>query len=137
MSTSDSTSTSRTATLSGMLLASADPDRLRDWYVAVLDPSVSSTPGEPSYDVLDFGGFYVMLDRRDDIQERNPDPARVILNFHVDDARATAERIERLGSRWVSPLEDRDGSFFATAADPDGNFVQIITLSDEAMAAMG
>lgn len=127
---------STTATLGGMLLASADPGRLRDWYVAALGPVVSTTPGEPSYDVLDFGGFYVLLDSRDDIAERNPDPARVILNFHVPDAPAAAERIERLGTTWISPLEDRDGSWFATATDPDGNFVQIIELGAEALAAM-
>jgi hypothetical protein len=38
--------------------------------------------------------------------------------------------------RWVAALEDRDGSLFATAADPDGNYVQIIQLSDEHRAAM-
>jgi hypothetical protein len=33
-------------------------------------------------------------------------------------------------------LEDRGGSLFATAIDPDGNNVQIIQLSDEDRAAM-
>jgi predicted enzyme related to lactoylglutathione lyase len=125
-----------TATLGSMLLASADPARLRDWYVAALRPVVSRTPGDPAYDVLDFNGFYVMVDTRDDIGATNPEPARVILNFEVADARDAARRIDRLGTEWVSPLEDREGSWFATATDPDGNYVQIIELSDEARAAM-
>ena len=124
------------ATRGGMLLASANPGRLRDWYVAALAPEVSQTPGEPAYDVLDFGGFYVMLDSRDDVGDRNPEPSRVILNFEVSDARAAAERIDRLGGPWVAPLEDRDGSWFATAQDPDGNYVQIIELSEAARAEM-
>lgn len=129
--------TTPTATLGGMLLASTDPARLRDWYVAALGPAVTRTPGEPAYDVLDFGGFYVMLDTRDDVGAKNPEPGRVILNFEVADARAAAARIDRLGTSWVSPIEDRDGSWFATATDPDGNYVQVIELSDEARAAMG
>ena len=43
-------------------------------------------------------------------------------------------------TRWVwsdwRKLEDRGGSLFATAIDPDGNNVQIIQLSDEDRAAM-
>lgn len=66
----------------------------------------------------------------------DPDPARTILNFDVDDARAFAARVDVLGSTWVSPLDDRDGSLFATAQDPDGNYVQVIQLSETEMASM-
>ena len=51
-------------TIGSILLASSNPERLRDWYVAALAPKVERTPGEPAYDVLDFDGFYLMLDRR-------------------------------------------------------------------------
>lgn len=134
--TSAPSPTATTATLGGVLLASTDPSRLRDWYVAALGVTATRTPGEPPYDVLDCGGFYLMLDGRDDVEETNPDPARVIFNFEVDDAHETAARIERAGTMWVAPLEGRDGSWFATATDPDGNYVQIVRLSDEAIAAM-
>lgn len=36
----------------------------------------------------------------------------------------------------VRPLEDRDGSWFATAIDPDGNYIQIIEFSEVARAEM-
>jgi hypothetical protein len=41
-----------------------------------------------------------------------------------------------LGLKALAELEDGDGSLFATAIDPDGNYVQIIELSDEARAVM-
>jgi Glyoxalase-like domain len=79
------------ATLGSMLLSSTNPARLREFYAAALSPKVERTPGDgPGYDVLDFGGFYILLDTRDDVGERNPEPGRVILNFDVEDARATA-----------------------------------------------
>jgi predicted enzyme related to lactoylglutathione lyase len=127
---------STTATLSSMLLASTDPVRLRDWYAAALEPKVERTPGDTPYDVLDFHGFSVLIDQRDDVRATNPDPARVILNFEVADAQAAAKRMDDVGTEWVSPLENRDGSWFATATDPDGNYVQIVELSEEARAAM-
>ena len=126
-----------TPKLGSLLLSSSKPERLRDWYAAALSPKVERTPGEPAYDVLDFEGFYVMIDTRDDVGETNPEPGRVILNLEVSDAQAVADRINELGGDWVAKLEDRDGSWFGTAIDPDGNYVQIIELSDEARAAMG
>ncbi|WP_049575804.1 VOC family protein [Nocardiopsis sp. SBT366] len=120
--------------LDSMLLASADPDRLRDWYAAVLDPADNDTMDQ--YRVLRFGTFHLLIDQRDDIGARTADPTRMILNFDVGDARAVAALMDERGTEWVAPLEDRDGSLFATAKDPDGNYVQIIQMSEEHLAAM-
>jgi len=51
------------------------------------------------------------------------------------DARAVVARLDDLGVPWLAELEDRDGSLFVTAIDPDGNYVQIIQLSEEHRAA--
>jgi predicted enzyme related to lactoylglutathione lyase len=54
----------------------------------------------------------------------------------VPDARAVVARMNDLGVTWLAELEDRDGSLFATAIDPDGNYVQIIELSEAHRAGM-
>ncbi|WP_017569839.1 VOC family protein [Nocardiopsis halotolerans] len=120
--------------LDSILLATTDPDRLHDWYAAVLAPQSDSDVD--GYRVLRFGVFHLLIDRRDDVGPKAGEPARMILNFDVDDARAIAARMDARGTEWLSPLEDRDGSLFGTAVDPDGNYVQIIQLSDEHRAAM-
>jgi predicted enzyme related to lactoylglutathione lyase len=120
--------------LDSMLLSSTEPERLHDWYVAALDPAEISRMGE--YRILRFGAVHLLIDTRTDIGERNPEPGRIILNFDVADARAVAARLDALGGEWLAPLEDRDGSYFATAIDPDGNYVQIIQISDEHRATM-
>jgi uncharacterized glyoxalase superfamily protein PhnB len=120
--------------LVSILLASTEPERLHAWYAAALAP-VEDTKVD-QYHVLKFGTFFVVIDRRDDVGDTNPEPGRVILNFDVDDARAVAARLEDAGTTWLAELEDRDGSLFATAVDPDGNYVQIIQLSEEHRAAM-
>lgn len=125
-----------TPTLDSMLLSSTDPDRLRDFYTKAFDVTAEASP-DGGYQVLNFGGFYVLLDTRDDVGEKNPEPGRMILNFDVDDARAIADRLTAAGAAWLAELEDRDGSFFGTAIDPDGNYVQIIQLSEKARAEMG
>jgi predicted enzyme related to lactoylglutathione lyase len=120
--------------LDSILLASIDPERLRAWYVAALDPEENTDVD--GYRVLSFGGFYVLIDSRSDVADKNAEPGRVILNFDVADARAVVARLDELGVSWLAELEDRDGSLFATAIDPDGNYVQIIQLSEEHRAAM-
>ena len=122
--------------LASILLASTNPKRLRDWYTEAFSVEAERTPGDDGYDVLNFGGFYVLIDTRDDVGDVNPEPGRIILNFDVADARATAARLTDMGARWLAELEDRDGNLFATAIDPDGNYVQIVQLSEETRAAM-
>lgn len=124
------------SSIGSILLSSVNPDRLRDWYAEAFAPKVDRTPGEPGYDVLDFNGFYLMIDKRDDIGNTNPEPGRMFLNVETDDARAIAGRIDTLGGTWLAPLEDREGSWFATAIDPDGNYIQIIEFSETARADM-
>ncbi|WP_340538864.1 VOC family protein [Nocardioides sp. GXZ039] len=120
-----------------MLLSSDQPERLAEWYATAFESEVQTTPGEPGYRVVELDGFYLMFDQRDDVSGANPGGARAILNVEVDDPTATAARLDGLGARWVSPLEDRDGSCFGTLQDPDGNWLQILRLSDEQEAAMG
>jgi predicted enzyme related to lactoylglutathione lyase len=120
--------------LDSILLASTDPERLHAWYVTALEPEEDAKVDQ--YRILRFGSFHVLIDQRDDVGDRNPEPGRMILNFDVADARAIAARLDEMGTTWLAELEDRDGSLFATAIDPDGNYVQIIQLSEEARAAM-
>ncbi|GAA4983287.1 putative enzyme related to lactoylglutathione lyase [Nonomuraea thailandensis] len=115
--------------LGSMLLSSTDPERLSAWYAAALDPGQTSDAN--GYRLLKFGEFFLFIDSRADVSDKNPEPGRVIMNFDVEDARAVAARMERAGTQWLSELDDRDGSLFATAIDPDGNYVQIIQLSEE------
>lgn len=122
------------SSLASMLLSSSDPERLHAWYAAALSPSDNVDVN--GYRVLKFGAFYLMIDTRDDVGDNNPEPGRMILNFDVDDARAVAARFDELGASWLAPLEDRGGSLFGTAIDPDGNYVQIIELSKEHLAEM-
>jgi len=119
--------------LDSLLLASRNPKRLSEWYAAALEPAEETEMD--GYRVLRFGAFHVLIDHRDDVGDCNPEPARVILNFDVTDARAVAARLDAMKVHWLAPLENRGGSLFATAIDPDGNYVQIIELTETHQAA--
>jgi Glyoxalase-like domain len=112
-------------TLGSILLGSTDPARLHAWYQAALAPEHSPDG------FMIFGGISVLIDSRNDIGDTNREPGRVILNFHVDDARATAAHLNTLGVSWLVELEARDDGLFGTLIDPDGNYIQIIQFTEE------
>jgi predicted enzyme related to lactoylglutathione lyase len=109
-----------TPTLGSILLGSADPQRLLDWYCAAFD----CTPNDAGF--IEFGATDVLIDGRTDVGPMNREPGQVILNFHVDDARRTAAHLDDLGVSWLVPLEERRDGLFGTLIDPDGNYLQII-----------
>jgi predicted enzyme related to lactoylglutathione lyase len=115
--------------LGSVLLASSDTERLRRWYEAGF--GVTANPDG----FLDFGGVSMLIDARDDVADHTTEPGRLILNFHVDDARATARELDRVGVDWLVPVERRADGWFGTLFDPDGNLIQIIELSPEYWAA--
>ena len=118
--------------LSSILLGTSDPERLRDWYAAALAPADAGggfTEVTPTMFAGTFGDTSLLIDGRSDVADKNPEPGRVVLNFHVDDARAVAEHLHSLGVTWLVELEEREGGLFGTLVDPDGNYVQIIQLA--------
>jgi len=106
-----------------ILLGTSDGDRLRAWYRAALAPK------ETRDGFLSFGGVEILVDGRTDLASVDPEPGRVILNFYVDDARATAAHLTEVGVCWLVELEEREAGLFATLLDPDGNYVQIVELA--------
>lgn len=112
--------------LSSILLGTTDPDRLRAWYIAAF------APGHEGGDPISFGHTALIFDPRSDVDSKNPEPGRFILNFHVEDAHAAAAHLDSLGVTWLVRVEDRPPiGKFGTVVDPDGNYVQIIELSPE------
>ena len=54
------------------------------------------------------------------------EPARIVLNFHVDDIRAAEGRLVALEAVWVRELERTRWGIIGTVLDFDGNYVQIV-----------
>ncbi|SPT49963.1 Predicted enzyme related to lactoylglutathione lyase [Actinomadura madurae] len=108
-------------TIESILIGSADPQRLREWYADALG-------ARPDVDgFLGFGQVGVLIDVRDDVAPRAAEPGRVIINYYVPDIHKAAQRLDDRGATWVSRAEYRDGGlWFATVEDLEGNYVQLI-----------
>jgi catechol 2,3-dioxygenase-like lactoylglutathione lyase family enzyme len=120
-----------TPSLGSIILASTDPERLRSWYIHAF----GAMPNPDGF--LEFGDVAVLIVPREDVGARCAEPGRIILNLHVDDAKTMVTHLDGLGVSWVAELELRTDAWFATLRDPDGNFVQVIELTDAYWAARG
>ncbi|GGS78412.1 hypothetical protein GCM10010156_41390 [Planobispora rosea] len=109
-----------TLTPGSILLGTTRPAELRDWYRRVLAPEHE---GEGP---IQLGGLMLVIDRRDDVDVKNNEPGRMILNFHVDDFDAAEAQLRAAGVEWLVPVADRPSGRFGTFTDPDGNYLQII-----------
>lgn len=107
--------------LGGLVLGTADPERLSAWYRAAFVPSAE--PGT----VLMVGGNRLIFDRRDDLDQSAREPGRILINFYVEDIEAVAARLKAMGgTRWIRPVEEFGPGLIATLEDPDGNYAQIV-----------
>src|SRR5215218_9014168 len=84
--------------IGSLLLGSADPVRLRAWYERAFDV-------RPDADGFLPLGVGLLVDARDDVAGRAREPGRVVVDVHVADARAAADRLTDAGAPWVAPLE--------------------------------
>ena len=114
-----------TPAIGSILVGSTDPDRLRSWYRDAF------APDQPEQGALDVGGVLLVFDKRSEVADKNPEPARTMVNFHVEDAHETVAHLNAIGVTWIAELEKRPSGFFATLLDPDGSYVQIIEFTAE------
>jgi predicted enzyme related to lactoylglutathione lyase len=106
--------------LGSLLIGSSNVDAMKDFYRKAFDVT------ENDMGAFDFGGLQLFIEEHSDVKGPTQEPARVILNLNVDDARALGKHLEGVGAKFVRPVEQADFGIIGTIADPDGNYVQII-----------
>jgi predicted enzyme related to lactoylglutathione lyase len=114
-----------------IILHTENPGRLIDFYrdVVGLTPKFEVTPGAFNTGSASF--VDLIVEPHSEVTGAAREPQRVMLNFVVDDAVAEQRRLEACDVRFIRPATDEPGvGLFATFADPDGNYCQLIELRD-------
>ena len=110
-----------------ILVTSEDPKKLADFYQKVFEK-------KPDMDEGGFVGFvvgttFLGIGPHDKVKGKNPQPARVMLNFETTEVKEEFARIKGLGAEVIAePYQMGEGDdWISTFADPDGNYFQIVT----------
>ena len=109
----------RRARLLAITLESRAPDRAAAWYRQALGLSEADP-------LLTSGGVELRFTLGTTDAPNAAEPARIVLNLHVDDIRAAEARLVALESVWVRELERTRWGIIGTVLDLDGNYVQIV-----------
>ncbi len=110
-----------------ILIGSADPGRLVDYYTKVL--------GEPGFNDGGYTGWligsgFVTVGQHSEVAGKNAQPGRLIWNIETPDVRGEFDRMKAAGAiviREPYEFEGAPGSAIATLADPDGNYFQLMS----------
>jgi len=110
-------------------LTSEDPQRMIAFYRDVLKLPPNPQIGEGAFVA---GGGHLLIDGRSEIKGPAKEPARVLINFFVDDLAAEQQRLEEQGVRFIRTAgREYWGGVISTFLDPDGNYLQLIEFRPE------
>jgi len=119
----------RRARIRAITLESRAPGRAAAWYRQAL----GLTDADP---LLTAGGVELRFTLGTSEAPNTLEPARIVLNFLVDDIRAAEARLVALEAVWVRELERTRWGIIGTVLDLDGNYVQIVEPTPDSPACL-
>jgi len=108
-----------------ILIGSADPERLAEYYKKLLGEPTMSDGGYTGWLI---GTGFVAIGPHSEVTGQNPQPGRLIWNIETDDVKGEFDRMKAAGAivvREPYEYEGAPGSAIATLADPDNNYFQL------------
>ena len=119
---------SSTLNLNSILIGTAQPQVLADFYAKVLGRPADMNEG--GYFGWQVGSCFLTVGGHSEIQGKAKEPARILLNFETTAVPEEFERLKQLGVTVVKEpysMDEMGVGWIATLADPDGNFIQLMT----------
>ncbi len=110
-----------------ILIGSADPQRLVDYYTKLLGEPMMADGGYAGWLI---GTGFMSVGPHSEVSGSNVSPGRLIWNIESDDVAGEFERMKAAGAivvREPYEFEGAPGSSIATLADPDGNYFQLMS----------
>jgi predicted enzyme related to lactoylglutathione lyase len=113
--------------LSGILIGTEDPQRLKDYYAKLFGKPTWEDGG---YFGWQFGDNGISFGAHDEVKGKNREPGRVIWNLESRDVKSDFERLRKAGASVVKEpykMGDDDPGWIATFSDPDNNYFQLMS----------
>jgi len=114
-----------TLNLNSLMIGSAQPKVLAEFYAKVFNRPADMIEGE--WYMWQAGGCSLSVGEHSEVKGQAKEPARIILNLETKEVKAEFERLKEAGITVVKEPYEMGGGWIATLADPDGNFIQLMT----------
>ncbi len=111
--------------LNSILIGTSQPEVLAAFYEKVLGRPADMTEGR--YYGWQVGNCFLTVGEHSEVQGQAKEPARMILNFETKAVQAEYERLRQAQVTVIKEPYEMGGGWIATLADPDGNYIQLMT----------
>ncbi len=119
------TQQSSTLRLNSLMIGTSQPNALGEFYEKVFGRPADMHDG--SWYMWQSGSSALSINEHSDVKGQAKEPARMIVNLETKEVKQEFERLQKLNATIVKEPYEMGGGWIATLADPDGNYVQLVT----------
>ena len=114
--------------LNSILVGTGQVNALVEFYSKVFGRPADMQEG--GYYGWQVGNCFLTIGEHSEVRGQAKEPARIILNLETTAVQEEFDRLKRLGVTVIKEpygMEEMDVGLIATLADPDGNYIQLMT----------
>lgn len=113
-----------------IMLGTSDPKTLADFYEKVLGKKPDMA--EDGWYGFSVGSCFLTIGEHSEVKGQSKEPQRIMLNLETKEVKEEFERIKKAVPdikviKEPYEMEDWEGGWIATFADPDNNYFQLMT----------
>jgi predicted enzyme related to lactoylglutathione lyase len=114
-----------TLNFNSIMLGTSQPKVLAAFYQNVFGRPADMNDGE--WYMWQAGNCALSIMEHSEVTGQAKEPARIILNLETTAVKEEFERLKPLNVTVIKEPYEMGGGWIATLADPDGNFIQLVT----------
>jgi predicted enzyme related to lactoylglutathione lyase len=114
-----------TLNLNSIMIGTSQPKILGDFYEKVFGRPADMN--EDGWYMWQAGGCSLSIGEHSEVKGQAKEPSRIILNLETTQVKEEFERLKSVNVTVVKEPYEMGGGWIATLADPDGNYVQLMT----------
>lgn len=114
-------------TLNNLMIGTPDSKKLGEFYETVIGRPADLKEGDQWYTWKTGENTSFSIGPHSEVTGQTKEPQRLILNFETTQVKEEFDRIKEAGATVVKEPYEMQGAWIATFADPDGNYLQLMT----------
>ncbi|MBI1279874.1 MAG: hypothetical protein GC179_17230 [Anaerolineaceae bacterium] len=114
-----------TLNFNSIMIGTSQPKVLGEFYEKVFGRPADMS--EDGWYMWQAGSGAISIGEHSEVKGQAKEPARMILNLETTEVKAEFERLKKLNVTVIKEPYEMGPGLIATLADPDGNFVQLMT----------
>lgn len=114
-----------TLNLNSIMIGTAQPQVLAEFYAKVFGRPADMIEGQ--WYMWQAGNCSLSVGEHSEVLGQAKEPARIILNLETKEVKEEFERLKAMSATVIKEPYEMGGGWIATLADPDGNYVQLMT----------